>query len=526
MAEPTQLGSYLEDRWQHGQGRTPLINPVTLDVIAEVNGDGLDLAAAVNHARRQGRANLAAMSFAERGALLRAMADTLQDKREHFAELARLNSGNTAADVMFDIDGGIAVLKYYAGLGKRLGDANRFVEPEAQPLDREGHWVSRHLMTSIPGVAVHINAFNFPSWGLWGKVAPSLLAGVPAVVKPATAAAWVSQAMVQALTEAEVLPTGVLSLICGGARDLLDQLDAGDVVAFTGSAETAAKLKSHPAIAQRGVRFQVEADSLNSALLGADVQPDSDTFSLFIREILREITVKAGQKCTAIRRILVPEPVLDQVAEQLGGKLAGISIGDPAIEGVRMGPLQSPVQRQAALAGLKRLRRGCELVCGGEAPNELLGDNVRPDSFLAPTLLLCRDPDGFADVHDQEVFGPVATLMPYRDTDHAAALLGRGKGSLVGSIFSDDGDTVNQLLNQAAAWHGRLLWVDARLGKQHLGHGTVMPQSIHGGPGRAGGGQELGGLRGLTLYLQRTAIQAQADQLAVLTAHDALWPGV
>lgn len=526
MADTIALGSYLDNRWQLGTGSVSLINPVTLETLAEVRGDGLDLGTAVQCARSEGRNSLASMTFAERAALLRAMADALQNDRDHYAELARLNSGNTASDVMFDIDGGIAALKFYAGMGKKLGDAKRFVEPEHQPLDRDGHWAARHIMTSVPGIAVHINAFNFPSWGMWEKVAPSLLAGVPAIVKPATAAALVSHAMIRTLTDAKLIPPGVLSLVCGSARTLLDELDAGDVVAFTGSADTAAKLRAHPAVQIRGVRFQAEADSLNSAILGNDQAQGSVTYGLFLREIQKEMTVKAGQKCTAIRRILVPETLLDEVAGDLSVQLAKTTIGDPAAEGVRMGPLQSPEQREAARTGLARLTAVCETVCGGDTPASLAGENVKPDCFLAPTLLLCRDPDSGNAVHDTEVFGPVATLMPYRDLTHAAALVARGKGSLVSSLFTDDDSVASALIDQTAGWHGRLLWVDATLGKHHLGHGTVMPQCIHGGPGRAGGGQELGGLRGLSLYLQRTALQGQTDRLAAITAADAVWPGV
>lgn len=520
------IGSYLQDTWSNGAGKTAVINPVTLETVATVGGRGLDLEAAVAYARDHGRRSLAALSFAQRAALLRTMADTLQAHRDQFALQARLNSGNTEGDVMFDIDGGIAVLKYYASVGKRLGDGKRFAEADTQPLDKDGHWVARHVLSSVPGIAVHINAFNFPSWGLWEKVAPALLAGVPCIAKPATAAAWVSEQMVRALSDADVLPSGSLSLLCGPARDLLDQLDAGDTVAFTGSAETAATLRSHPAVLHRGVRFNAEADSLNAAVLGPDVTPESDTYALFRREIVREMTTKAGQKCTAIRRILVPAKHLDAIGADLVQALSKTAVGDPATEGVRMGPLQSPAQRQAATEGLSGLRAECEVLCGGDTPEKLHGADVKPDCFLAPTLLRCTDPDRASLVHEQEVFGPVATLMPYADLAQAGGLLARGKGSLVSSLYSDDTQVFSALLDSSAGWHGRLLCVDSKLGKAHGGHGVVMPQCVHGGPGRAGGGQELGGLRGLLPYLQRTAIQGQAKRVAELTEHDAVWPGV
>lgn len=525
ISTPIAIASYLEERWQAGQGKTALIDPVNNETIAEVGGQGLDLAAGVAHARQAGRASLAAMTFVERAVLLRNMADTLQARRDEFAELAQRNSGNTATDIAFDIDGGIATLKYYAGLGKRLGESRTLVEPDTQPLDKEGYFTARHLLSAVPGVAVHINAFNFPSWGLWEKVAPALLAGVPCIAKPATSTALVSYAMVKALTDAAVLPTGVLTLLCAGARDLLDHLDAGDVVAFTGSADTANKLRAHPAIAARGVRFNTEADSLNAAILGLDVSRESSAYALFLREIVREMTIKAGQKCTAIRRILVPEALLDAVAEDLRGQLSRTTIGDPTVEGVRMGPLVNTEQRRAAADGLTRLREECELICGGDTPSQLLGDGLKPDCFLAPTLLLCRDPDAAQHAHDQEVFGPVATLMPYHDNAQAGRLIARGKGSLVSSVFTNDADNASMLLEVAAPWHGRLLFIDETLGKQQPGHGVVMPQCIHGGPGRAGGGQELGGLRGLELYLQRTAIQGHAERVAQLTRNAAPWPG-
>lgn len=522
----TAVCSYLEDTWSMGKGQTPLINPVTMETVATVGGQELDLAAAVKYARERGRNNLVALNFAERGALLRAMADTLQKHRDQFALQARLNSGNTDGDVMFDIDGGIAVLKYYASLGKKLGTGSRFVESETASMDKDGHWVARHVLSTIPGVAVHINAFNFPAWGLWEKVAPALLAGVPCIAKPATASAWVSEQMVKALTDADVLPEGSLSLLCGPASDLLDQLHAGDTIAFTGSADTAALLRSHPAVQRRGVRFNAEADSLNAAVLGPDASIDSSTYELFRREVIREMTAKAGQKCTAIRRILVPAELLNTVSDDLVQALSKTLVGDPAAEGVRMGPLQSPAQRQAADEGLAALQAECEVLCGGDTPAKLVGTDVKPDCFLAPTLLRCANPDQADRVHEQEVFGPVATLMPYQDLNQAGRLLARGQGSLVSSLYSDSTEVFGEILTSSAGWHGRLLCVDSKLGKAHGGHGVVMPQCVHGGPGRAGGGQELGGLRGLMPYLQRTAIQGQADRVAALTEHDAVWPGV
>ena len=506
-----RLKSYLSGQWVDGSGEgAALFNPATGAEIARASGDGLDLKAALEYARATGGPALRAMSFGERAAMIRAVADVLAANRDRYNALALENSGNTAGDAALDVDGGIGTLKYYAALGKKLGEARYLTDGEPEQLTREAAFKAVHVMTPLTGVAVHINAFNFPSWGLWEKAGVTWLAGVPVVAKPATATALLSHEMVRDVIEAGVLPDGALSLICGGGRDLMDHLSPQDAVAFTGSADTARMLRGHPNVIAHNVRFNVEADSLNTALLGPDATPDSPEFALFVREVVKEMTVKAGQKCTAVRRILVPAGQVDAVIATLSEKLSATSVGNPAEDGVRMGPLVSAAQRQAALEGLVALTAEAEVVCGG-------GNNVPADGyFVPPTLLRCDSPMQAEKVHALEVFGPVATVMPYADADQAIALAAKGGGSLVASVFTGDDDFALKAAVAMGAHHGRLLIVDEEIGRAHSGHGVVMPQCIHGGPGRAGGGEELGGLRGLGFYMRRAAVQASEGRIAKL----------
>jgi 3,4-dehydroadipyl-CoA semialdehyde dehydrogenase len=509
-----QLQSYLNGEWQTGSGAgEALCNPVSGAELARASGEGLDLAAALAYSREHG-ATLRALSFVERAGLLRAIAEVLVANRESYVQTAQDNSGNTLIDAAIDIDGGMGTLKYYASLGKRLGDANTLFEPGLEQLTRDENFRAGHLLSPITGVAVHINAFNFPSWGLWEKVAVALLAGVPVLAKPATTAALLSYQMVRDVIEADVLPAGALSLICGGGRELMNLLTAQDAVAFTGSADTALKLRSNANVLASSPRFTVEADSVNAALLGPDAGPDSAEFQFFIKEVAREMTVKAGQKCTAIRRIFVPAEQLDAVASALVARLGKTSVGDPRAEGVRMGPLVNRAQAETAWRGIETLASEARILCGGERDFALVGDNVDPACFVPPTLLCCDEPSKGERVHDTEVFGPVATLMPYRDAGEAFALIARGGGSLVCSVFSGDDEFAEAAMRALAPYHGRLLLVDASIGDGHSGHGIVMPQCVHGGPGRAGGGEELGGLRGLRFYHQRSAVQASQSRLA------------
>lgn len=503
-----KLESYVEGRWQAGRadGR-PLVDPVNGEVLGSVDATGVDGAAALDYARRTGGPALRAMTFAERGALLRAVADALAARRESYTGIARRNSGNTAFDAAVDIDGGIGTLKVYARYGKELGDARMIAEPGTVSLARDDLFAAAHVWTTLPGAALHINAFNFPSWGLWEKAAVAILAGVPVVAKPASATAWLAHQMVRDVIEAGVLPDGVLSLVCGAGEGLLEGLRPFDALAFTGSADTALTLRAHANVLAAAPRINIEADSINATILGPDAGPGDAVFDLLVREVTGGLTVKAGQMCTNIRRILVPAGRLDAVRDALADKAGRIVIGDPADEAVRMGPLVSKAQQDAAFAGLQQLTRDARIIVGGGVPGALSGGDADKGAFFAPTLLECADPDAARAVHEIEVFGPVSTLMPYRDPAHAAELARRGGGSLAISIFSDDGDFAAATAAAVAPAHGRIMVVDAGVGKNHTGHQYAIAHCVHGGPGRAGGGEELGGLRGLRFYMQRSAVQ-------------------
>lgn len=520
------LSNYINGNWVEGKGKgTVLHDPVTGAELATANADGLDLASALDYGRERGGAALRALSYGERAAMLRAIADVLVANRERYQALSVENSGSTAVDIAFDVDGGIGVLKYYASLGKGMGDARYLMEPDLDRLGKDEAFQSGHVWTPVRGIAVHINAFNFPSWGLWGKVAVALLSGVPVLAKPATATALVAHEMVRDVVDAGVLPEGALQLICGGGRELMDLVRPGDLVSFTGSASTAASLKANPNIVRNNIRFNVEADSLNTALLGPDVEPGSAEFDGFVKEVAKEISVKAGQKCTAIRRVLVPEAVIDQVQDALVARLGKLAVGDPRNEVVRVGPLVNKAQQKAARDGLERLRSEARVVFGGEADFPLTDADHASGAFFPPTLLRADEPDQARDVHDLEVFGPVATLMPYRDAEHAFALARRAGGSLVASVFTGDDAFAADSLLEIAASHGRVAIINEPVIKSNPGHGVVMPQCVHGGPGRAGGGEELGGMRALRFYHQRTAVQADVERLRRLQADAVTYTG-
>lgn len=494
-----------------------LRDPVTGAALVRVSREGLDLAAAFTHARDLAGAALRAMSYGQRAALLGEIARLLQANRDAYYEIATANSGTVQADSAIDIDGAIYTLGQYAKWGAALGDARALLDGPRASLAKDGVFASQHVLQPTRGVALFINAFNFPAWGLWEKAAPALLAGVPVIVKPATATAWLTQRMVADVVDAKLLPAGALSVICGSSAGLLDQLQPFDVLSFTGSAETAAIIRSHDAVARRSVRVNIEADSLNSALLLPGEAAGSESFELLVREVAREMTAKSGQKCTAIRRVLVPQSLYDAAAQAIGARLAGVTVGNPRHADVRMGSLVSREQFDNVRAGLEVLGAQTErLFDGTRAP--LIDADASVAACLGPVLLGTRDADGAARVHDTEVFGPVSTLVPYRDLDHALALIRRGEGSLVASIYgSDDAALANAALSLADA-HGRVHAISPVVGKAHTGHGNVMPQSLHGGPGRAGGGEELGGLRALGFYHRRAAVQAAAGVLDRLAA--------
>jgi 3,4-dehydroadipyl-CoA semialdehyde dehydrogenase len=437
----------------------------------------------------------------------------LQAKRDDYYAISLANSGTVKNDTAVDVDGGIYSLSTYAKLGAGLGDRRHLLDGEAARLGKDPLFQSQHLLVPTRGLALFINAFNFPSWGLWEKAAPALLSGVPVVIKPATATAWLTQRMVQDVVDAGVLPAGALSVICGSSAGLLDALEPFDVLSFTGSADTAALIRQHPAVAQRSVRVNIEADSINSAVLLPDA--GNEAFDLLVKEVAREMTVKSGQKCTAIRRVFVPEALYAQAAEAISARLAKTTVGNPRNESVRMGSLVSRAQLNAVRAGLAQLKDVAQVLHDG-AQHTLVDADPAVACCVGPTLLGTQDADGAALVHDMEVFGPVATLLPYRDEAHALHLVRRGQGSLVASLYGADHAALASAALELASSHGRVHVISPDVAALHTGHGNVMPQSLHGGPGRAGGGEELGGLKALNFYHRRAAVQASTSVLSSL----------
>ena len=519
------LSNFVAGRWQAGTGAgTALHDPVLGTELVRVDATGLDLAAAFDFAREQGGAALRAMTYRERAAMLARIGQVLQVQRDAYYAIATANSGTVKNDSAVDIDGGLFTLGAYAKLGDGLGDRRHLLDAEMARLGKDPLFQSQHVLVPTRGVALFINAFTFPSWGLWEKAAPALLSGVPVIIKPATATAWLTLRMVQDVVDAGVRPAGALSIICGSSAGLLDQLQPFDVVSFTGSAETAALIRSHAAVVQRSVRVNIEADSVNSALLLPGEASDSAAFDLVAKEVAREITVKSGQKCTAIRRAFVPEALYAAAAEAIGARLAKTSVGNPRNEAVRMGALVSRAQLGAVRAGLAYLQQQAATLHDGAA-HALVDADPAVACCVGPTLLGTGDAAGSdaADrVHDTEVFGPVATLVPYRtagdELAHALALVRRGQGSLVASVVGSDPARLAAAALALADSHGRVHVISPDVGALHTGHGNVMPQSLHGGPGRAGGGEELGGLRALNFYHRRAAVQASTVVLGALQA--------
>jgi 3,4-dehydroadipyl-CoA semialdehyde dehydrogenase len=518
-ATPEHLESYLSDRWVRGEGvETRLVDPVGGDELATVSAKGLDLKAALEHARKHGQGALRELGYAGRAKLIGAVADVLTTNRARYEAIAIANSGNTKIDAAIDIDGGIGTLKYYARLGAGLGDARMLLDEKPVRLAKAENYQAIHLLVPRRGAAVHINAFNFPSWGLWEKAAVALLAGVPVLAKPASSTALLAHAMVKDVIEAKVLPEGALSLLCGGAGTLLDALSSDDVVAFTGSADTAARVRGHRNVVGASVPVNIEADSINAALLAPGSAAGSAAFDAFVREVVREMTVKAGQKCTAIRRIFVPAADTEAIIDALAGKLKATKLGDPRAADTRMGPVVTRGQQAAAFDGIRRLASEAAIVCGGADAPALDGIDPAKSAFVAPTLLKVKDASGAKAVHEVEVFGPAATVVPYGNEQEAAALIARGGGSLVASVYGEDKDFLLRIVSAIGPSHGRILAVDPAIATAHTGHGIVMPQCNHGGPGRAGAGEELGGIYGLRFYHQRLAVQGSSDLLADLQA--------
>ncbi len=517
-----KLANYIGGAWVEGAGTgTALIDPVLGTELVRVGTQGLDYAAGLAHARAVGGPSLRRLSYAERAELIGKVADVLSANREDYYKIALENSGNPLADAKSDIDGGIFTLKAYARAGAALGDGHYLVDGSITSLSKDGSFGAIHLAQPLRGVAVHINAFNFPSWGLWEKAGPTLLSGVPIFAKPATATSWLTQRMVKDVIEAGVLPEGALSVVCGSVGDLLDHLQVGDVVSFTGSAETGMKIRGNPAVLRNNCRVNIEADSLNSTVLGPDAGPGTPEFDLLVREVAREMTQKAGQKCTAIRRILVPAAVADAVAEAVSARLASTTVGNPRNESVRMGPVVSKDQQRSCEEGLAALRAETAIVYAGGADFAPIDADPAVAAFVPPTLMTCPDPDAAQAVHDVEIFGPASTVVPYRDAAHAFAIADRGQGSLVSSVFSGDDAFIEAASLALAGRHGRVLTINESVGALNTGHGNVMPTVVHGGPGRAGGGEELGGLRALRFYHQLAGIQGPKDRLEALAADGA-----
>jgi oxepin-CoA hydrolase / 3-oxo-5,6-dehydrosuberyl-CoA semialdehyde dehydrogenase len=508
-----QLQSYVADKWVAPEGKfTAIASAINGEPVAEMGTTIQDFASVLAHARTVGGPALRAMAIPQRAKMLKTMADAIMARKEELYELS-FNTGATRTDSWIDIEGGAGTLFAYASKGRReLPNDTILPDGDVEGLSKRGTFVGRHVMTPLQGAAVHINAFNFPVWGMLEKLSPTLLAGVPAIVKPASATAYVAEAAFRILIEADVVPKGVLQLIVGPIGDLFDHLTGQDVVSFTGSASTAETLQRHPVIARESVRFVAERDSLNAAVLGPDALPGTPEFELFVREVVREMTVKAGQKCTAIRRAFVPASVIDAVESALKKALAEIVVGDPRAENAQMGALVSVAQRDDVRAKIGDLASDALIVFGD--PNEPAGKGA----FMSPVLLRCDAPDKATRVHETEPFGPVATLMPYRDLANAIELVNRGKGSLVMSLYTYDPNIAREVLTGAGAFHGRLLILDRDCARESTGHGSPLPALIHGGPGRAGGGEEMGGLRGMMHYMQRTALQGSPRMLGAVTS--------
>ena len=506
-----KLLNYASDRWVAGDGSLAEVeSAVTGEPVAYTGSGGLDFRSMLDHARRVGGPALRRLTFHQRAWMLKDLANAIMARKEELYELS-YETGATRTDGWIDIEGGAGTLFSFSSKGRReLPNQRVLIDGQMEILSKGGSFVGQHVFTPLQGVAVHINAFNFPVWGMLEKLGPTLLAGVPAIVKPASATGYLAEAAFRIMIEADVLPPGALQLIMGGTGDLLDHLTLQDVVSFTGSAQTAMKLQSHPVIARESVRFIAERDSLNASILGPDAAPGTPEFDLFVKEVAREMTVKAGQKCTAIRRAMAPAEHIDAVQEALIARLGKARIGDPREEGVTMGALASRAQLRAVRDAVAELSKSARIVSGDPERSPVDGKGC----FISPILLRSDDPWGADAVHDVEAFGPVSTIMPYRDLDDAIALANRGMGSLALSLFTFDPAVAEEFVLGAGAFHGRMVILDRASAKESTGHGSPLPVLVHGGPGRAGGGEEMGGIRGVTHYMQRTALQGSPAVLS------------
>lgn len=513
----TQLKNFAEGKWVTAkQEGDVLYNAVTGDAIYTASSEGLDFGTMMDYARKVGGPALRRLTFHQRGRMLKALAMYLLERKEQFYKISAL-TGATRADSWVDIEGGIGNLFSYASLRRQFPDERYYVDGEAAKLSKNNTFIGHHIMVPKEGVAIHINAFNFPVWGMLEKIAVNLLAGVPAIVKPATLTSFLTEAVFEEIIASDILPAGSLQLICGSARGILDTVETQDVVTFTGSADTGRKLKSHPRILAEAVPFNMEADSLNCCVLGPDVQPGMPEFDIFIKEVVREMTTKAGQKCTAIRRIIVPSDRVEDVQIALGKRLQQTTIGDPGVEGVRMGPLAGISQRNEVREKVQILAKSQNIVIGSLDKFEVIGADRDKGAFLPPVVFFNDDPFNKVDCHNIEAFGPVSTLMPYDTLDDAMELARMGRGSLVCSIITQDDEIASDFVLGTAAMHGRILVLNSQCAKESTGHGSPLPLLVHGGPGRAGGGEEMGGKRGVMHYLNRTAIQGSPTTISRIT---------
>ena len=510
-----QLLNYERDRWIAGEGNlSELVSAIDGSPVALAGSGGLDFGAMLAHAREVGGPALRKMTFHERARMLKGLALAIMDRKEALYELS-YQTGATRKDGWIDIEGGAGTLFSFSSKGRReLPDAHVLLDGALEPLSKSGSFVGQHIYSPLQGAAVHINAFNFPVWGMLEKLAPTLLAGVPAIVKPASATAYLTEAAFRVMVESGLLPNGAVQLIVGGVGDLFDHLTGQDVVSFTGSASTAYKLRTHPVVMRESVRFIAEQDSLNASILGPDAAPGTPEFDLFVREVAVEMTVKAGQKCTAIRRAMAPAKYLDALEEALRDRLAKTKVGDPRSEETRMGALVSAAQCKDVRAKIAELQAAGARIVAGDPDAE---PPIAGGAFLPPVLLRADDPWAAQAVHDVEPFGPVSTIMPYRDLDDAIALANRGRGSLALSLFTHSPEAARDFVLGTASFHGRMLVIDRDNAKESTGHGSPLPVLVHGGPGRAGGSEEMGGVRGVKHYMQRTALQSSPAMLAAIT---------
>lgn len=512
-----KLTSYAVGEWYHPSASGVVLNhAITGAPVAEITSAGLDFAAMLDYARKVGGSNLKKYTFHQRALMLKELGKYLMERKELFYDLSRA-TGATRTDSWIDIEGGIGTMFVFASKGRReMPNSNVYLDGAQEQISKHGTFTAHHIYTPIQGVALHINAFNFPCWGMLEKLAPTFVAGVPMIVKPASQTAYLTQLMVQHIIESNILPEGSLQLVCGSVGDMFNHLTCQDAISFTGSASTGSKLRQHPVVMANSVRFFMEADSLNCSILGSDVQPNSPEFDLYVKEVVREMTVKAGQKCTAIRRAIVPADRLDAVAEAVAARLAKITIGNPDNESVRMGALAGLDQRNDVRERVLELAQDNELLYGSLDTVSVVDANDQEGAFMSPLLFACRQPIG-SKVHDIEAFGPVSTLIPYTSDEEAIELAAMGKGSLVGSIVTGSPEVARKLTLGIAPYHGRVLVLDTKCAKESTGHGSPLGHLIHGGPGRAGGSEEMGGIRGVKHYMQRTAIQGSPDMLTAIT---------